>query len=121
MLEKFTVSASLKYREEIRKLVGQAKALGIEALFPNLDFGLNKDELTPEVISRLTREHFAAIDQSSVLYVLCPEGYVGRSVTLEIGYAHAKGKRIYFSEPTNDLVLDALSSGVIPVTEIAKL
>ncbi len=121
MIEKFTISASLKHKELIRELINQAKGQGIEALFPNLDSGLNKDELTLDVMRRLTLEHFAAVDQSNVLYVLCPEGYVGRSVTLEIGYAHAKGKHIYFSEPTNDQVLEALSSGVVPTAEIMKL
>ncbi len=72
-------------------------------------------------MKRLTLEHFATVDETPILYVLCPEGYVGRSVTLEIDYAYAKGKHIFFSELTNDQVLDALSSGVIPTTEISRL
>ena len=72
-----------------------------------IDKRSREKELTLDVMKRLTLEHFAAIDQSDLLYVLCPEGYVGRSVTLEIGYAYAKGKRVFFSEPTK--VLEALN------------
>ena len=35
------------------------------------------------------------IDDADVVYVVNPEGYVGKSVSVDIGYAYAKNKSIY--------------------------
>ena len=51
-------------------------------------------------------EHYVAIDEADKVYLITPEGYMGTSLKLELGYAVAKNKPIYFSEPTNDIGLD---------------
>jgi hypothetical protein len=33
---------------------------------------------------------FRRIDESEVVYIMNPEGYVGKSVSVDIGYAYAK-------------------------------
>ena len=42
------------------------------------------------------------IDETDVVYVVNPDGYVGRSVCIDIGYAYAKGKPIYVMYPIDD-------------------
>jgi len=35
------------------------------------------------------------INDADVVYIVNPEGYVGKSVPVDIGYAYAKNKSIY--------------------------
>lgn len=119
-MKTITISSSLRFKEQVRKVISELETLGIEGLFPNLDSGLSKDNLTPEVMKRLEDEHFQAVDSSDALYVVDPGGYVGTLVSVEIGYARGKGKPVYFSERTGELGLDVLVTDFIPVTELAR-
>jgi len=54
------------------------------------------------------------IDKADIVYVINPNGYIGRSVSVDIGYAFAKGKEIYTMHqiddpPVMNLVKDILS------------
>jgi nucleoside 2-deoxyribosyltransferase len=42
------------------------------------------------------------IDEADFVYVVNPDGHVGRSVCVDIGYAYAKGKPIYVMYPIDD-------------------
>jgi hypothetical protein len=53
------------------------------------------------------------IDDSDVVYIVNPEGYVGKSVSVDIGYAYAKNKRIYAMCPVTDPPVAGLISGVV--------
>lgn len=119
-MKKICISASLKFKDLIRETIQRFDKIGIEAMFPNLDSGLNKDELSKDVMKRLIAKHFCAIDVSEALYVLSPRGYIGTLVTAEIGYALGKGKSVYFSEKTNSIDLDSFPQDIIPVSEIEK-
>ncbi len=94
--------------------------MGIMALFPNLDSGLDKDKLDMETMKGLCQDHFQAIDESDALYVIDPDGYIGTLVTVESGYALGKGKPVIFSEATNAIDLDSLAEGVIPLDSIEQ-
>ena len=114
---KICLSGSMRHRELLRDVSARLRALGHEPLFPNLDSGsAEKDaNLTVEEKNRLALEHFAAIAEADLLYILTHEGYMGTSCKLELGYAIAKGKAIYFSEPTNDIGLDGHARGKVVV------
>ena len=43
---------------------------------------------------------------------------MGTSCKIELGYALALGKLIYFSEPTNDLALDCYVKKFIPLDKL---
>lgn len=49
--------------------------------------------------------HLAAIAVSDFLWVVAPDGYVGLSVAMEIGYAVASGTPIYSAETPADVTL----------------
>lgn len=53
------------------------------------------------------------IDDSDVIYVVNPDGYVGKSVSVDIGYAYAKNKEIYAMSPINDPPVENLISGIM--------
>jgi len=105
---KIVIGCSMKYRDLVRKTMDNFAGIGIEALFPNLDYGSeNKDEAATAVEKkRLALEHYNAIDKADAVFLITPGGYMGTSCKLELGYAIAKNKPIYFSEPTNDFGLD---------------
>jgi hypothetical protein len=64
---------------------------------------------------------FDKIDEANVVYVVCPSGYVGNSVSADMGYAYAKNKLIYASNPLSDLPLMDLISGVLSPRELIEL
>ena len=114
------LSSSLKYKDTARRVIYEFKEMGIDALFPNLDSGLDKDNLDMQTMKRLCINHFCAIDKSEALYVINPNGYIGTFVKIEIGYATGIGKPIYYSEKTNELDLDSLYTDIIPIGKLEK-
>jgi nucleoside 2-deoxyribosyltransferase len=110
----------VKFKDVIRQTIRRFGETGIKALFPNLDSGLDKDDLDMETMRRLCQDHFRAIENSEALYVIDPDGYVGTLVKVEIGYALGKGKPVYFSEKTNSLDLDSLPEDVIPLDSMER-
>lgn len=71
-------------------------------------------------MKKLEADHFNAIHTSQALYVICPDGYVGTLVSVEIGYAYAQNKPIIFSEAPSDLGLQAMASKYIGLDELEK-
>lgn len=53
------------------------------------------------------------IDQADVVYVVNPDGYVGKSVSVDIGYAYARNKPIYLMHATNDPPMMDLVKGIL--------
>ena len=120
-MERVTISSSLKYKELIRNALSDLGQHGVKAVFPNLDSGIAKEDVNLAFMKKLEREHFEAIDNSEALYVICPDGYVGTLVSVEIGYAHAQGKQLIFSEEPEDLGLQALATNYIPLEKVENI
>jgi len=107
-----TISGSFnKYLDQIQQKILEFEREGIEVLSPKLSTPssrkggfliLKSDEGTPQEIEW---KHLDAISQSDFLYVVNPEGYIGKSVALEIGYALSKNVPIYSLEKPKDHVL----------------
>jgi hypothetical protein len=56
-------------------------------------------------IKLVQSRHLAAIAASDFVWVVAPEGYIGQSGAMEIGYATAVGTPVYCSEVPIDLTL----------------
>lgn len=107
-----TISGSFnKDFGKIQKKVRQFQEEGIEVLAPPISkivgnqdgfVTLDDDKGTPHQIES---EYLAAISRSDFLYVVNSNGYIGRSVALEIGYAISKGIPIYSMEKPEDIVV----------------
>lgn len=112
----------MKYRYLIKETISKLQELGFDPLFTNLDYSdRNKDDAdTIEEKKRLAIEHYEAIDKSDIIYLITPGGYMGTSCKLELGYAIAKNKPIYFSEPTNDIGLNCYVSEFVGTNELEK-
>lgn len=56
----------------------------------------------------LERYHLNSIINSDTLIICDPDGYVGASTLLEIGFTQSLGKRIIFTEKPQEFVLNNL-------------
>lgn len=112
----------MKYRDLARETVRCLQDLGLTPLFPNLDYSAENKDVANSLDDKksLALEHYAAIDESDVVYLLTPDGYMGTSCKLELGYAIAKQKPIYFSERTNDIGLDCYVTEFIPLNSLER-
>lgn len=110
-----TVSGSFnKYIDEIIGKIKELKSNGFFVLSPNNMFVnhidnnfiyLDGDSGSPKDIEL---RHLNAISQSDFLYVVNPNGYIGKSTLVEIGYALSKGIKIFVSEKATDPPFDEI-------------
>ena len=101
-----------RYYNGIRDAIKQFESLGVEVLSPmhsnvvnpGEDFViLETDESTcPD---KLEREHLKAICRADALYLYNPDGYIGPSSAMEVGWALALRKSVYLKEPCEDATL----------------
>lgn len=111
---KCVISGSFrKFYKEITRLIEEFDNLGVEVLSPKKSKIINPDDefVLLETDSRgasikqIEEDHLKAIRNSNFLYVCNPNGYVGNSATMEIGFAIANKIPIYSLEAINDLTL----------------
>lgn len=116
-----------KFLPQIQEVANTMVVLGINVLSPKtfravgtLDgfVILEGEKGSP---ARIERQHLRAIGKSDFLYVVNPEGYIGESVALEIGYALSKGIPIYALAPPREAVFLSLINFDLPLAEIKEL
>ena len=106
------VAASKRFYEEALQFVKRLKDCGVKVHHPYFHLDLRAVDADPELKSKVTLQHFPEIDESEILYALLPGGYMGYSVTIELTYAYAKGKRIVVSELPSELAVRSMISEV---------
>jgi len=100
-MKRVYVCGSFKFIDKIEDLERSLRAAGVE-------FVVSKS-LDPRGISGCLEK----IDKADVVYVVNPDGYVGKSVSVDIGYAYARNKPIYLMHPTDDPPIMDLVKGVL--------
>jgi hypothetical protein len=108
------VATSKRFYDEAEHLVERIKASNVMVHHPYFHLDPATVDADPDYKTRVTLQHFPEIDACDVFYALCPNGYIGCSVTIELAYAYAKGKEIIVSEPPAEFAVRAL------VTEISS-
>lgn len=101
------ICGSFKFYKEMLDLEDKLKKEGIECFGPRKKKSILKC--------------FDKIDRADIVYVVDPKGYVGNSVSADMGYAYAKNKQIYASNPIDDLALMDLINGVLSSEELIEL
>ncbi|GIW66569.1 MAG: hypothetical protein KatS3mg095_0467 [Candidatus Parcubacteria bacterium] len=111
-----TISGSFrKHLDYILRLKKELENNGVHILSPRFEEPKNPGEefiifTGEENLSplELERYHLDSIENSDALIVCDPNGYVGASAFLKIGYAHSLGKRIIFTEKPEEFILNRL-------------
>ena len=113
------VATSKRFYGEAIKLVDRLKDAGVKVYHPY--FHLNPDEVDadPGLKSKVTIRHFPEIVESEIFYALLPNGYIGCSVTIELTYAYAKGKKIVASEAPAEFAVRPMISEICSPAEFA--
>jgi len=84
------VCGSFKFIRKISELERKLKK-------ENIEFMMLKKKSRRGIVGCLEK-----IDAADVVYVANPDGYVGKSVCVDMGYVYAKGKPIYLMYPIDD-------------------
>ena len=70
-------------------------------------------QISKEMDGRGIRGCLKKIDGADVVYIVDPEGYVGKSVSVDIGYAYARNKPIYVMHSVDDPPVMGLVNAVL--------
>jgi len=110
---KITISGSFrKHLAEVIQIIDKFEKLGVSVLSPKFikpknpgaEFVLfeGEDTASPKI---LEDRHLEIIRQSDALYIVDPDGYVGNSAVMEIGFALALGKPVFSKCQPTEFIL----------------
>jgi len=129
-----TTSISIigSFRQHYSQVVAAARVFemaGIRVESPALSKIVNPDddfvrfESDPPSCSDLTIQQatLGKILNSDFVYVVCPDGYIGRTTSYELGQVHHRGIPVYFSELPNDLPIEVREEAVVDPEALAQL
>jgi NTP pyrophosphatase (non-canonical NTP hydrolase) len=109
----------------LRRSFEQLKDLGFNVLSPlNVDIVNEKNGFVymhgeeTQTAESLELKHLEAIERSRLVWLHSPEGYVGPTAALELGFAKASGIPIFSESPPAD---EAFRSFVTVVTSLAEV
>jgi hypothetical protein len=110
---KATVSGSFtRHLAEIQRSVAELKARGVRVLSPEqptivdaLDGFLFVASDRHRSVKLVQDRHLASIANSDFLWLENPDGYVGQSAALELGFALASGIPVFSNSLPNDLTM----------------
>jgi nucleoside 2-deoxyribosyltransferase len=114
---KVLLCGSIKHRDKIEAAAKALKDCGHYPVFPDGE-SVAKDLDEASYKKAMAHEHYDAMREADAVYFVLPDGYMGTSGKLELGYAAALKKPIYFSEKTGDLALDHYPENIIPIEAI---
>lgn len=103
VMKRLYVCGSFKFMREMEGVERKLKKKGIPF------------QVSKKMDSRGILGCFKKIDGADVVYIVNPEGYIGKSVSVDIGYAYAKNKSIYALHPVDDPpVMDLIDNILSP-------
>ena len=115
------IATSKRFYQEAERIVNIIKGYGVMVHHPYFHLNPQEVDSDPALKSKVTLQHFPEIDDSKIFYALLPGGYIGCSVTIELAYAYAKGKKIVASEePTEFAVRPLISEICSPKQFVAR-
>jgi hypothetical protein len=95
------VCGSFKFKREMEELERKLKQ-------ENIQFQMSKKIESRGILGCLKK-----IDGADIVYVVDPQGYVGKSVSVDVGYAYAKNKSIYVMHLVDDPPIMELVTGLL--------
>ncbi|TSC55707.1 MAG: Uncharacterized protein G01um101418_728 [Parcubacteria group bacterium Gr01-1014_18] len=129
-MKSLVICASKRFAKEVHEFCSGLKALAekegkrlllfepniYEATQETMDFGSARNNRV--FFLGLTLEHFSFIRRADIVFIYNKDGYIGRSVTLELGFARALNKPVFSLEAkTGDPCSDCLIDFVVATPE----
>jgi nucleoside 2-deoxyribosyltransferase len=109
-MKRLYVCGSFRFIREMEKLERKLKE-------ENIKYQMSKKMDRRGILGCLKK-----IDDADVVYIVNPEGYIGKSVAVDIGYAYAKNKPMYVMHPVDDPpVMDLIDNVLSPEALIGFL
>lgn len=108
-MKRLYVCGSFKFLREIEELEIKLKEKNIEY------------ETSKKMNSRGILGCLKKVDNADIVYVVDPQGYVGKSVSVDLGYAYAKNKPIYVMNRVDDPPIMSLTNGVLSQEALIEL
>jgi nucleoside 2-deoxyribosyltransferase len=108
-MKKLYVCGSFRY---IREMEGLKRKLKEE----NIQFEMSKEMDNRGILGCLKK-----VDDADIVYIVNPQGYIGKSVSVDIGYAFAKNKPIYVMHLIDDPPIMNLMSAVLSPKALVDL
>jgi hypothetical protein len=108
-MKRLYVCGSFKFLREIEELECELKEKSI------------KYETSKEMNNRGILGCLEKVDDADIVYVVNPQGYVGKSVSVDLGYAYAKNKSIYVMNRVDDPPIMNLTNGVLSPKALIEL
>jgi hypothetical protein len=105
-MKRLYVCGSFRFMREMEGLERRLKEKGI------------RYQISRKMNSRGILGCLKKIDGADVVYIVNPEGYVGKNVSVDIGYAYAKKKLVYVMDQVNDPPVMDLINGVLSLDEL---
>jgi len=100
-MKRVYVCGSFRFTDRIEELEALLRAA-------NAEFSVSKTLDACGILGCLEK-----IDKAEVVYVVNPDGYVGKSVSVDLGYAYARNKAVYVMHPVNDPpIMDLVNGGL---------
>ena len=100
-MKKLYVCGSFRFTREMEELEGRLKE-------ENVEYQISKKMDSRGIMGCLKK-----IDNVDVVYIVNPEGYIGKSVSVDIGYAYARNKPIYVMHLVDDPPVMDLINGIL--------
>ena len=112
------IATSKQFYPDAKRLVSNLRAAGVRVHHPYFDLDSDAVDSDPELKQQATLRHFPEINACDVLYALTPDGYAGSSVTIELTYAYARGKRIIASESPAEFAFRAMVAEIYSPSDL---
>ena len=85
------------------------------------DWNILSEEQKLEESQRIQKEYFhQSVDPADIVYVVNPRGYVGASVTLEVGYTYAMKKPLFAMEQIREYTIMGLIDRILSPVELLQ-
>lgn len=117
VLTRIAICSSSRFYESARRTAERLSGEGVIVFTPSFEHDETQVSVDTETKAFLTHSFLEKISAADAVYVIAEDGYIGRSVALEIGYATALGKPVFLSEEADEDAIKALTTDIVAVHE----
>lgn len=121
------ICASRRFRAQVHEFAKKLRDVGVIVYEPPLiDMSNNQSvmDLPQDLKDRLfdgaTYRHIQMIRQTDICYIINPDGYIGSSVTFEIGVAKGCNKPVWAQCDIEDLAVRRAVDEIVPIEKLLK-